>query len=69
MAETQNRLITAAEVRRRCGGISDMSLWRWLDSETLGFPRPVYIMRRRFWDADEIEAFIARQAATPKDAA
>lgn len=69
MAETLKRLLTAKQVRQRCGGISDMSLWRWLDSDTLGFPKPVYIMRRRFWDADEVEEFIARQAAASKDAA
>ena len=33
--------ITAAAVRELCGGISDMTLWRWLDR--LGFPRPTYI--------------------------
>jgi len=69
MAETLKRLLTAKQVRQRCGNISDMSLWRWLESETLGFPKPVYIMRRRFWDADEVEEFIARQAAASKDAA
>jgi predicted DNA-binding transcriptional regulator AlpA len=68
MAETPKRLLTAKEVRQRFGNISDMSLWRWIESETLGFPKPVYIMRRRFWDADEVEAFIARQAETGKAA-
>jgi len=56
------RLISAKDVRTRCGGISDMTMWRWLESETLGFPRPIYIQRRRFWEEDEVEAFIARQA-------
>lgn len=68
MAETLKRLLTAKEVRQRFGNISDMSLWRWIESETLGFPKPTRIMRRRFWDADEIEAFIARQAETGKAA-
>jgi len=58
-----DKLITAAEVRARFGGISDMSLWRWLADEALGFPRPVRIQRRRFFREAEIEAFIERQAA------
>lgn len=57
------KLITAAEVRARFGGISDMTLWRWLDDAALGFPRAVYIQRRRFWRESEIAAFIERQAA------
>jgi predicted DNA-binding transcriptional regulator AlpA len=68
MAENLKRLLTAKEVRQRFGGISDMSLWRWLDSETLNFPKPIYVMRRRFWEADAIEAFIARQAEANKAA-
>jgi len=33
--------IQAAAVRELCGGISDMSLWRWL--EYRNFPKPVHI--------------------------
>lgn len=58
-----DKLITAAEVRTRFGGISDMTLWRWLDDAGLGFPRAVRIQRRRFFREAEIEAFIERQAA------
>lgn len=68
MAEPTKRLLTAKEVRERFGGISDMSLWRWLDSETLNFPKPIHIQRRRFWEADAIEAFIAGQAEANKAA-
>jgi predicted DNA-binding transcriptional regulator AlpA len=60
MNDLDNRLITSAEVRRIFGGISDMSLWRWVNDPALGFPQPVYIQRRRFWNAQEIEAFRAR---------
>ena len=58
-----DKLITAAEVRARFGGISDMTLWRWLDDAALGFPRPAYIQRRRFFRETEIEEFIERQVA------
>lgn len=58
-----NRLITSAQVRAIFGGISDMSLWRWINDPALNFPKPSYIQRRRFFDAAEIEAFRARMTA------
>ena len=54
--------ITAKEVCARLGGISDMTLWRYLNDESVGFPRPVYIRRRRYFREDEITAWIDRQA-------
>lgn len=64
MTEIMKRLLTAKQVRERFGGISDMSLWRWLDNEFIGFPAPIYISRRRFWREADIDAFEARHAAT-----
>lgn len=55
--EHPDELIQAAEVRRIFGGISDMSLWRWLDNPDLNFPRPIFISRRRFWRKSEIAAW------------
>lgn len=52
--EQPDELIQAAEVRRIFGGVSDMSLWRWLDNPDLNFPRPIVISRRRFWRKTEI---------------
>ncbi|MEH2626087.1 putative DNA-binding transcriptional regulator AlpA [Bradyrhizobium sp. AZCC 1719] len=37
-----------------------MTLWRWLQDDSLGFPKPTKIRQRRYWDADEIEAFRSR---------
>lgn len=50
----ERKLIPAKTVRELCGGISDMSLWRWLNDPALGFPQPVYIQKRRFWREAEI---------------
>ena len=59
-----NRRIAAGEVRQLCGGISDMTLWRWLDDKALAFPRPVYIARRRYWrEADILEWLDSQEAA------
>jgi len=54
------RRIQAAAVRDLCGGVSDMWLWRRLDSDPT-FPRPTYISKRRFWREREILAWLERQ--------
>jgi predicted DNA-binding transcriptional regulator AlpA len=59
----ENKLITAAATRHICGGISDMSLWRWLNSPEMTFPKPIYIARRRFFREAEVLAWIDAQAA------
>ena len=53
----QSRLIPAKKVREELGGISDMTLYRWITDESLGFPRPVYIKTRRYFDAGQLAAF------------
>ncbi len=57
-----DRLVGANDVRARLGGISDMTLWRWLDSPEVGFPRPIYVRRRRFWRESDLAAWVAAQA-------
>jgi len=52
--------IQAAAVRELCGGVSDMWIWRRLDSDPT-FPRPIYIAKRRFWrESDVIKWFNAQ---------
>lgn len=58
------RRIQAAEVRIICGGVSDMTLWRWLNDPTLDFPRPIYIGRRRYWREAEILAWLGAREVT-----
>lgn len=57
------KLITAKKTCERLGGVSDMSLWRWLNNPELEFPRPVYIGNRRYFDEDSIDDWVERQAA------
>lgn len=57
------RLIPAAVVRQTCGGISDMTLWRWLHDPKLEFPRPVIVARNRYWREADVQAWIDRRAA------
>jgi predicted DNA-binding transcriptional regulator AlpA len=49
--------LNAAQVRSRYGGMSDMALWRWLQDDDLGFPKPFRINRRRFWKASDLTAW------------
>ena len=62
----ERKLIGAAAVREMCGGVSDMSVWRWLSDPALQFPRPIYISRRRYWREAEILGWIdSREANQP----
>jgi len=60
----KTRVLSAAVVRHVCGGISDMTLWRWLNDPELGFPKPVYIGKRRYWQEAELEEWLAARAGT-----
>ncbi len=62
-------LITQAEAKRLAGGISDMTLWRWLNDPDLDFPRPAYIGKRRYFRDAEIAAWIEAQAEASRGAA
>ncbi len=53
-----NRRIPANVVRELVGGISDMTLGRWLNDPGKDFPRPVYLGRRRFWREADVLAWL-----------
>lgn len=55
--------LTSGQVRARYGGVSDMTLWRWLKDADLAFPQPIFIGRRRYWLAAALDAFDSRQAS------
>lgn len=52
--------IGSHEVREICGGISDMTLYRWLRDPNTRFPRPAVIGRRRYWRRGDIIAWFAQ---------
>lgn len=59
-------LITAA-VRESCGGVSDMTIWRW--TRTLGFPAPDRILNgRKYWRRSTVAAWKARADVSTKAA-
>lgn len=55
-------LIPAKELRE-IFGVSDMTIWRWLDDKRLNFPRPIVVRRRRYWRKSDIAEFQARNTA------
>ena len=59
--------VPSAKVRALCGGISDMTLWRWLNDPTKAFPRPAYIGRRRYWKETDVIVWLNAQSAEPCD--
>ena len=50
--------LPASQVRTRYG-VSDMSLWRWLHHNSLGFPHPLRINGRQFWKLEDLECWEA----------
>jgi predicted DNA-binding transcriptional regulator AlpA len=52
--------MTSQQVRSMFGGISKMTLWRWLQDEALGFPQPKYFGNRQYFDREAVEAWAGR---------
>ena len=57
--ERPNRYLPANKVWERYG-VSSMTIWRWLHDERIGFPKPIYIGRFRYWNIAELEEWEAR---------
>ena len=51
-------LIPIGEVCSMLGGITSMSVYRWLNDPRMEFPRPHYLGRIRYWDRAEIIEWI-----------
>lgn len=54
----KHKRINARAVCDLCGGVSDMSLWRWLNNPELNFPKPIKIGARRYWREADIVAWL-----------
>lgn len=48
-------LIRSETVKRTFGGISDMTLWRWIQYRQ--FPKPQKIAGRSYWKAEQVMAW------------
>lgn len=45
--------LTRPQVKQRYQ-ISEMTLWRWENSETLDFPKPIVVNRRKFFREEDL---------------
>lgn len=52
------RRIPARAVQELCGGVSAMTIHRWLRAPELNFPAPVYIGNRRYWNEAEVLSWL-----------
>ena len=64
MDTNYKELLTAAQLRQLEGGISDMGLWRRINDPQLDFPKPIYILKRRYWDSAEYADYRSRCLAS-----
>lgn len=65
----ENKLIAAKVARNMCGGVSDMTFWRWLNNPAMAFPKPVYIGNRRYFRESDISDWIESQSQDQRGAA
>lgn len=63
MPYPNRRLYTDAEVTVRLGR-SQHTIDRWAKDPSMGFPQAIYIRGRKYRDAESLEAFEAKLAAT-----
>jgi predicted DNA-binding transcriptional regulator AlpA len=58
--------LSSRQVRGMFGNVSDMTLWRWMDSR--GFPRPRKRSGRNFWVLGEVKDWRRQQDQEAADA-
>jgi predicted DNA-binding transcriptional regulator AlpA len=66
--EAEERYLSGRQVRFRCGGVSDMWIWRRLKDGS-GFPKPVVVRGRRFWALSKLVVWERKLAEYPANQA
>jgi predicted DNA-binding transcriptional regulator AlpA len=56
-------LLTSKQVCARFGGVTVMSLWRWMNDDETGFPKPIKINSRNYWRLGDLRHW---QASRPQ---
>ena len=56
-ADFEQTFLNSPQVRRRYGGVSDMTLWRWRHDAGLNFPQSNPIRGRHYWKLADLEAW------------
>ncbi len=61
--EQTDPLVSAPQFRKNVGGVSTMTIWRWLRIPNDPLPAPAAIIAgRRFWRKSDLDAWLARHA-------
>ncbi len=58
MHDNPRTYLPTPAVRARYG-VTKQSLWRWLQNDVLGFPKPRRINNRLYWNVTELETWEA----------
>ena len=70
IAADDDDLIAASIVKRENGGVSDMTLWRWMRNPRIQFPPPDLVLNgRRYWKRRTLRQYRHRIENLPKEKA
>jgi len=58
MSELVSKLIPRKVAKQRLGGVSDMTIWRLEQDRDAGFPLPVVINGRCYYEENEFSAWL-----------
>lgn len=58
MKQDTRKYLTGPEVERRYS-ISRMTVYRWQHDEEMGFPKPLVINRRKYWETQTLDEWDA----------
>jgi hypothetical protein len=59
MSNSVSTLIPRKIAKQRLGGVSDMTIWRLERNSKSGFPLPVFINGRCYYEAEEFAASLS----------
>ena len=55
-------LLNSAQVKARCGNVTNMCIWRWMRDDRVQFPKPIQINKRNYWRLGDVRAWRERHA-------
>jgi predicted DNA-binding transcriptional regulator AlpA len=58
--QSSEKLITTRQLRERVGGVSEMTIWRWVQRGLL--PKPRKINSRNYWPESVIDGLLDKPA-------
>lgn len=56
MEQTRKTYLSGPQVQERYG-VTKMTLWRWCENPSMGFPQPLRINGRKYFDVTELDAW------------